>query len=259
VVPERVSGAELVGISVDVGRIRGWDWSQLRFTRDATPFDYVGIARELVNPQDRVLDIGTGGAEVLLALELATSSTIAIDHQRPMALIARERIAASSQTIQLAVADAAALPFAGECFDRVLCRHATADPVEVMRVLRPGGVYLNQQVGAHNTQSLFDAFGWGSNWEQFAADPIPVRDRHALAAAFEALGCQILRNDEYEVGYAFSDLDSLVFFLQNAPFPERFDPHAHVDAINWLLEHHRSPRGIESTEHRELLVVKRPS
>jgi SAM-dependent methyltransferase len=257
--PQRVSSTELVAISVDVGRIRGWDWSQLRFTRDPTPFDYVKVAREVVSPQDRVLDIGTGGAEILLALELATASTIAIDHQRSMALTARERIAASGQTIELAVGDAAALPFPGECFDRVLCRHATADPVEVARVLRPGGVYLYQQVGSRNTQNLFDAFGWGSNWEQFVADPIPPRSRHALAAEYEALGCQILRSDEYEVGYAFSDLDSLVFFLQNAPFPERFDPKAHVDAINWLLEHHRSSRGIESTEHRELLVVQRPS
>jgi SAM-dependent methyltransferase len=175
-----------------------------------------------------------------------------------MVLVARDRIAASNQTIHLVVADAAALAFAGARFDRVLCRHATADPAEVVRVLRPGGIYLNQEVGARNTQNLFDAFGWGSNWDQFAADVLPPRDRHTVAAEFEALGCRILRSDEYEVGHAFSDLDSLVFFLRNAPFPERFDPERHVDGINWLLEHHRSHRGIETTEHRELLIVERP-
>jgi SAM-dependent methyltransferase len=174
-----------------------------------------------------------------------------------MALVARDRIGASNQTVQLAVADAAALPFPAECFDRVLCRHATADPSEVARVLRPGGVYVNQEVGARNTQSLFDALGWGSNWEQFSDDPIPPRDRHALVAEFQAFGCRILRVDEYEVGHAFADLESLVLFLQNAPFPKQFDPEQHVDGINVLLQHHRSDRGIETTEHRELLIVER--
>lgn len=255
--PDRVTSGELARISTEVGTIRGWDWSRLRVVRDPIPFDYVEIVRAIVHPADQVLDIGTGGAEVLLALELPAASTIAIDHQLRMALVAGDRIAASNQTVQLAVADAGALPFSAECFDRVLCRHATADPPEVAPVLRPGGVYVNQEVGARNTQSLFDALGWGSNWEQFSDDPIPPRDRHALAAEFEALGCRTLRIDEYEVGHAFVDLESLVLFLQNAPFPNRFDPDRHVDGINWLLEHHRSDRGIETTEHRELLIVER--
>jgi SAM-dependent methyltransferase len=194
---------------------------------------------------------------VLTALELAADSTIAIDHQVPMAVVAAERIADSNPAIHVAVAEAAALPCPGACFDRVLCRHANACAAEVVRVLRPGGVYLYQQVGARNTQSLFDAFGWGSNWDQFAADAIPPRDRHVLAGEFETLGCRVVRSEEYQVGYAFHDLDSLVFFLCNAPFPERFDPERHVDGINWLLEHHASRRGIETTEHRELLIVER--
>jgi SAM-dependent methyltransferase len=255
--PDRVTSAELARISSEVGAIRGWDWSRLRVVRDPIPFDYVEIVRDIVRTGDRVLDIGTGGAEVLLALELATASTVAIDHQLSMALVARDRIASSSRTVQLAAADAGALPFPGECFDRVLCRHATADPPEVARVLRPGGVYVNQGVGARNTQSLFDALGWGSNWEQFSDDALPPRDRHVLAAEFEAFNCRTLRIDEYEVGHAFADVESLIFFLQNAPFPNRFDPDRHVDNINTLLEHHRSERGIETTEHRELLIVER--
>ena len=255
--PDRVTSAELARVSSEVGKIRGWDWSRLRVVRDPIPFDYVELVRDNVGSADRVLDIGTAGAEVLLALELPAASINAIDHQPRMAHVARERIVASNQTIQLAVADAGGLPFPAESFDRVLCRHATADPPEVVRVLRRGGVYVNQEVGARNTQSLFDALGWGSNWEQFADDPIPPRDRHALAADFEILGCATVRSDEYEVGHAFADLESLVLFLQNAPFPMRFDPDRHVDGINWLLEHHRSDRGIETTEHRELLIVER--
>jgi SAM-dependent methyltransferase len=257
VLPNRVTSAELARISSEVGKIRGWDWSRLRVVRDPIPFDYVEIVRVIVRPGDRVLDIGTGGAEVLLDLELPAASTVAIDHQLRMAFVARDRIAASNQIVHLAVADGGALPFPSQSFDHVLCRHATANPAEVARVLRPGGVFVNQTVGARNTQSLFDALGWGSNWQQFSDEPIPPRDRHSLAAEFDAIGCRTVRTEEYEVGHAFADLESLVLFLQNAPFPNQFEPEQHVDAVNVLLEHHCSDRGIETTEHRELLIIER--
>src|SRR6266550_194130 len=116
--PDRVTSAELARISSGVGDIRGWDWSRLRVSRDPIPFDYLEIVRTIVRPGDRVLDMGTGGAEVLLALELPASLTAAIDRQPRMALVARDRIGASNQIVQLAVADASALPFPAECFDR---------------------------------------------------------------------------------------------------------------------------------------------
>ena len=254
--PEQVTSADRARVAAQVGEIRGWDWSRVRATRDPTPFDYGETVRSFVEPSDRVLDIGTGGAEVLLGLHLTTAIAVAIDHQARMAQVARERIAEADASVHLGVADALALPFRPRTFDRVLCRHATAYPPEVVRVLRPGGMYINQEVGARNTQTLFDAFRWGSNWDQFSNDPIPPKDRHVLAAEFEVLGCRTVRADEYEVGYAFEDLESLVFFLESAPVPERFDPERHVAGINWLLANCRSDRGIETTEHRELLVVE---
>ncbi len=254
--PDTVTSGDLARLSAEVGEIRGWDWSCVRASRDPTPFDYVEIVRGFVKPGDRVLDVGTGGAEVFIGLGLPTAARVALDHQFRMARVAQERITVSAESIHVAVADTLALPFPASSLDRVLCRHATTHPSEIARVLRPGGIFITQQVGARNTQSVFDAFGWGSNWEQFSDDPIPPRDRHQIAAEFEALDCRTLRTDEHEVGYVFADLESLVFFLKSAPVPELFDPARHVAGINRLLEDHRSHRGIETTEHRELLVVE---
>ena len=76
-----------------------------------------------------------------------------------------------------------------------------------------------------------------------------------LAVEFERLGCRVVRFESYESGNAFLDLDSLVFFLKAAPFPEEFTPAEHVDGINRLLADSASDGGIETTEHRELLIV----
>src|SRR5207247_1332022 len=53
------------------------------------------------------------------------------------------------------VADDADLPFPGESFDLVVSRHPTVVVWrEVARVLRPGGTYLSQQVGAGSVHEL---------------------------------------------------------------------------------------------------------
>ena len=241
-----------------VGEMRGWDFSRVRAIRDAAPWEYEDIVTA-ANPSARAtLDIGTGGGEKLRSLVGETNGqrVVAVDHSLRMLDVAAVTLAGVAEVV---AGEAAALPFPSESFDLVLERHASVHPAEVVRVLRAGGTFITQQVGPRNTQSIFDAFGWGSNWDQFAHDVPPPRPYTDLAEDFAALGCRVERVDEYEVGYAFEDIDSLVFFLKAAPFPEEFDPAHHAPGINRLLEHHRSERGIETTEHRELLVVTRGS
>ena len=65
-----------------------------------------------------------------------------------------------------------------------------------------------------------------------------------------------LRN-EGEGVYVLCDLDSLVFTLKAVPLPESFDPARHCAGVNRLLRE-RSERGVETTEHRELLAARKP-
>ena len=246
---------ELEAASDRVGERRGWDFRKVRAVRDDAPWDYEEIVIGSFGAAGDVLDIGTGGGELLrtLAARSSWSRVIALDHAERMATVAVDGLVGIAH---VAVADVAGLPLMSESFDLILERHASVDVTEVSRVLRPGGAFVTQQVGPRNTQSIFDAFGWGSNWEQFADDDPPPQRCDELARRFAALGHDIERVDEYEVGYAFEDLDSLVFFLKAAPFPEDFDPGRHVDAVNRLLAANLSDRGIETTEHRELLIVR---
>jgi hypothetical protein len=128
----------------------------------------------------------------------------------------------------------------------------------VARVLSADWVFVLQQVGGRNLQSLFDAFGWGTNAGMWARDDPPLRTGSELAEEARAAGLHVVRVDEYEVPYALLDLESLVFTLKAVPFPESFDPDRHLAGVNVLLAR-QSARGIETTEHRELLIARRSS
>jgi hypothetical protein len=62
---------------------------------------------------------------------------------------------------------------------------------------------------------------------------------------------------EYDVRYFYRDVESLVFHLKAAPWPESFDPARHWRPLDRFVEAHRTPRGIETNEHRTLLVVRK--
>jgi SAM-dependent methyltransferase len=163
-------------------------------------------------------------------------------------------------------AEQLALPDAG--FDLVLNRHAPVYAAQIVRVLRPGGIFITQQVGGRNTQSIFTAFGWQSNaahWQAYFIAPgrptVPdnVHGLDGLQAAFGARGCTMRALAEYDVRYWLSDLDSFVFFLKAIPLPEKFDPDLHCGAVNRAISACGGPRGIQTNEHRYLLIAEKPA
>jgi ubiquinone/menaquinone biosynthesis C-methylase UbiE len=104
------------------------------------------IAAQL-QPGDRVLEVAPGPG--YLAIELARLGSYRItglDVSRSFVRIASENAARADVEVDFREGDAAALPFAADVFDFVVCRAAFknfSDPVgalrEMRRVLRPGG------------------------------------------------------------------------------------------------------------------------
>lgn len=266
---EPVTQDELRTIAGDVGELRGWDFSGVRHERDPVPWDYQDVAGRYLRPGGRVLDIGTGGGEQFLKLVPLIGAGIGIDASPGMVARAGANTPAGLVgKVSFAVMDAGRLELPGASFDVVLNRHAPIYAAEIVRVLCPGGVFITQQVGGRNTQSIFAAFGWESNaalWRNYysAADTPPMPDEvHGLAAleaAFGRLGCTTRARAEYNVRYWLSDLESFVFFLKAIPLPEPFDPDVHCSAVNRAISAYGSSRGIETNEHRHLLIVEKPA
>jgi SAM-dependent methyltransferase len=251
---------ELRRIAARVGPLSGWDFSRMRTERDPTPWDYEEVVRRYLTPGSRVLDLGTGGGEVFARIAPAAGRALATDVAPTMLRAARTTLHPWSDRVSLALMANEALAVADASFDLVLDRHSSVVAEEVARALRPGGVFITQQVGRRNTQAIFDAFGWGSNafWEERERRRGHTLQTTAyLVEVFPRLGCRVEARAEYDVPWFIKDVQSLVFFLTAPVWPEDFDPDRHAPGVARLLAERITPRGIETNEHRELLIVRK--
>ena len=245
---------ELKQIVRSVGKLDGWDFSRVRFERGPVLWDYVDVARQYLKPMDRVLDLGTGGGEIFFSLAPCFGKGIGIDENPAMIEAARHNLSALAiNNVSVMQMEASELHFDANEFDVVLLRHISVYVSEILRVLRPGGYFITQIVGQRSSLNFLKAFDWtpasfGPDWWQSVAE---------LADQFRSLGCHILAQAEYDVPYWFKDVESFMFWLMAVPWPEPIELDKHWPNINRILETYQTDRGIETNEHRGLLIVQK--
>jgi SAM-dependent methyltransferase len=193
--------------------VEGWDfsWFDGRATEERPAWGYQRMLRERLSGARAVLDIQTGGGEVLAgALQgcgAVPTALAATESWPPNATLARHALAPYHGAVTLA-ADDGGLPFKSDRFDLVASRHPTVVVwPEVGRVLAPGGVYLSQQVGAQSNRELYD----------FMMGPQPVDSGRGAARAVvgaEAAGLAVTDVREQALRLEFFDVGAVVYFLR---------------------------------------------
>lgn len=150
--------------------IKGWDFSWLtdRTDFDELPWDYASLARDALPNTTRLLDIDTGGGDILASLA-PLPTTIATEPHPPNVPIATARLAPLG--VHVRAGKASALPVADGEVNLVLNRHGALDPTETARVLAPQGVFLTQQVGSRNDLAFNDALGVPAPSPPFTSTP----------------------------------------------------------------------------------------
>ncbi len=245
---------ELEQLVRENGKCEGWDFSRIKTGRDPVPWDYSSIVCSHLKPTDRVLDIGTGGGEIFLSLASNFGEGIGIDAEPTMIETAKSNQSRLAiRNIEFIEMDGSNLKFEANGFDVVLLRHLRVYVSEILRVLRPCGYFITQMVGKRSSKNFLEAFGWtsdsfGPDWWQ------PIGE---LAQQFQEKGCRIVAQGEYDVGYWFEDIASFVFWAMSVPWPEDIEMKKHWQNINRILETSTTSRGIETNEHRGLLIVQK--
>lgn len=193
----------------DAVPVAGWDfsWFDGRATEERPSWGYARMMAERMAHARAALDIQTGGGEVLAGIPHPPPVLAATESWPPNLRIARENLAPLGATV-IEAADDADLPFAAESFDLVVSRHPTEVRWgEIARVLRPGGTYLSQQVGAGSNRELTD----------FMMGPQPVRPGSSArwaAGQAERAGLTVVDLREEALRTVFNDIGAVVYFLR---------------------------------------------
>lgn len=188
--------------------IEGWDfgWLAGRATEERPSWRYSEIVAQRVRSSRTVLDLQSGGGEMLAGLPDLPPLLVAVEGYAPNAALARQRLGARGASVVTAQDDR--LPFASQAFDLVTSRHpVTTGWEEIARVLRPGGTYLSQQVGPHSVREL----------SEYMLGPLPARStRHPGDArdAAEAAGLVVEDLRLERLRTVFDDVGAVVYFLR---------------------------------------------
>ena len=241
-----------------LAHIHGWDFSHIedRYREEGgLPWDYRKIILSHLGDRDYLLDMDTGGGEFLLSLGHPYSRTSATEAYPPNAELCRKRLAPLGIDFREASGNLP-LPFPDSCFDMVINRHGNYAAEEVYRILKPGGIFITQQVGEENDRDLAELLLPGT------PKPFPGMNLKLQSRTLTRAGFEIMEKGEAFRPIRFFDVGALVWFAKiiEWEFPG-FSVDGCLDrlfAAQDLLESHGS---VDGTIHRYMMAArkKRPA
>ncbi|HZC70686.1 MAG TPA: class I SAM-dependent methyltransferase [Jatrophihabitans sp.] len=190
--------------------VAGWDFSWLdgRATEQRPSWGYQRLLGQRLTAVSAALDIQTGGGEVLDGVAAFPATMAATESWPPNVRIATQRLHPRG-VVLVAHNDEPPLPFADAAFDLVCSRHpARVWWTEIARVLRSGGGYFAQHIGARSNVELTEFF--------LGAQPPGAHSRapsvEAEAAAQAGLAIDEMRSEQLRV--EFFDVGAVIYFLR---------------------------------------------
>ena len=236
-----------------IAHIHGWDFSHIdqRYSEAKDlPWDYRSIVLEHLHDEMKLLDMDTGGGEFLRTLRHPYSNTAATEAYPPNVELCRQELLPLG--IDFREGDGnERLPFDDASFDIVINRHGAYRAGEIARVLKPGGLFITQQVGATNDQDLVRML-----LPELRNRPICGNTLASATREFSEAGFAIVQGDEYFGPIRFYDVGALVWFARILPW--EFIDFSVEKCFEQLLESQRTLERngfIEGHIHRFMLVA----
>lgn len=193
-----------------IAHIHGWDFSHLagRYTEETDlPWDYQRIILDDLTPDMKLLDVDTGGGEFLLSLHHPYANTSAAESYPPNVQLCKETLLPLG--IDFRAGDGQdVLPFADASFDRIINRHGDFNVADIRRMLKRGGRFITEQVGAENDRELVELL-LGET-----ALPFPEQYLEIVRRMFCDAGFTILDAQECWRPIKFYDVGALVWFAR---------------------------------------------
>lgn len=231
----------------------GWDFSYLeeKMTQAKTPWSYKEQVKKYLTPTMQLLDMGTGGGELLESFHHPYENTTVTEGWEPNYQLLINQLQPKGVDVQF-IEDNDQLPFPDTQFDIVVNSHESFSISEVWRVLKTGGFFISQQVGDLNGLPLSTKLIPNFRKEAF--------DLHLASVVTELRqqGFSVLYQDEAFLDQNFFDMDGLIYYAKTIPweFPN-FSVATHYKQL-FLLQEELSLKGfIFNQQHRFVFVARK--
>jgi SAM-dependent methyltransferase len=207
----------LVADAVQAARnAEGWDFSYVSERRhvDSPPWSWTDTVISLLQDVHDMLDMDTGGGEVLIGIhhnaEHWPDRVWATEGYPPNLPVAARNLARIGTNV-VGFETHEHLPFADDSLDLITNRHGDFHPPEIWRLLRPGGLFVTQQIQFGAVQDPNDLIGGpGPAYEKL--------DLNTVVERFEDAGFVTNQQNEFRGRDLFDDVGAFVFTLTMAPW-----------------------------------------
>ena len=237
----------------NIAHIHGWDFSHIADrSREQTdfPWDYRQAILQHLTPDMQLLDVDTGGGEFLMSLGHPYENTAASEGYAPNIELCQKTLIPLG--IDFRPGSVSDLPFEDGSFDMIIDRHGDLNPGEFYRLLKPGGLFITQQVGAENDREFV---------KLLCGDvPMPFPEQYLEKAkkAFTHAGFEILKGEERYRPYDFYDVGALVWFARiiQWEFPD-FSVDTHLENLLKAQKALEESGVLRTHTHRFFLIAKK--
>jgi hypothetical protein len=193
----------------------GWDFSYItdsgRMDNGMLSWSYGSIVIPHIRNSKAMLDMGTGGGELLSKFQPLPPVTCATEGYAPNFPIAKKRLEPLGVTVK-EVKEDNLLPFTSESFDLIINKHEEYSPKEVKRILSSQGTFITQQVGGNDCLDINQALGAPVN-EEFLHWNLEYARNELVEEGFD-----VFEWKEEEPYQRFYDIGALLYYLKAIPW-----------------------------------------
>jgi SAM-dependent methyltransferase len=239
----------------------GWDFSYItesgRAAEAPLKWNYYNVALPYLRKAKTMLDMGTGGGEVLSRFQPLPPITYATEQYHPNVAVAKARLEPLGGKVfeieekkEPSLNFNKSLPFENNFFDLVIDRHEVYYPPELKRILKPCGVFITQQVANANCLNLK---------QFFLGKPVTLGNWNLKSAVDElvAAGFDIIEQQEDIQFFRFYDVGAVAYFYKAIPWdvPD-FSIDKYRDTL-WEMHLRITRDGYFDTPQHRILIVAR--
>lgn len=228
----------------ETGKNIGWNFSKINplVVRKGN-YNYWRHIVDAITPETVMLDIGCGSAEKTLRYTAEAKQIVCIDIEPEMLNKANENLnkfysGAKKEKFEFKLMDGdGLLGFPDETFDLVVSRHCGANMAEVYRVLKPGGIFVSEDVSKYDCWDLKQHFGRGQGFE---GEP----EYFNMAKSCIQLGFTKIEFEQVEEDEFYPNADQLKYLLYNTPILGGYTPETDDEQLNEYISTHTTDKGI---------------